>query len=93
MTMMVANGPIAASVYCASPPVRFGMRAFSSESPSAVKIFIMHAIIIEIINVDPIAPAPCPRDIKQLVATISPTPVAIALGSPIKKIKTLNLQK
>ena len=39
-------------------------------------------LLIGTINPVPSAPAPCPSDIRQLVATISPTPVDTTLGKP-----------
>ena len=63
-----------ANVYCASPPVRFGISALSSAIPKAAKQFNIQANTIERINGVPIVPAPCPSESRQLVATITPTP-------------------
>ena len=83
MQMIVINGPTPAKENCASPPVRFGINAFNSATDKSVKILTTHAIAIVIIKEIPIPPAPIPRDNKQLLATTSPTPVAMTLPSPI----------
>ena len=80
--IMVGNGPIQASVYCASPPVVFGIRPFSSESEATVVIFSRQAIIIAPINGIPTVPAPCPNDTRQLVAMTSPTETETTLPNP-----------
>lgn len=79
---MDTNGPKHASVYCAMPPVRFGIRAFSSQIENAVRMLKAQAIAIVMINGRPMVDAPCPIESRQLVAIISPTPVATILGSP-----------
>ena len=79
---MVIKGPTHANVYCARPPVRFGISALSSAIAKAAKQLSIHAKIIDMIKGVPIVPAPCPRDKRQLVATITPTPVAITLNKP-----------
>ena len=38
--IIVGNGPIQASVYCASPPVVFGINAFNSEREATVVWFL-----------------------------------------------------
>ena len=81
--MIVTNGPTQASENCASPPVRFGIRAFNSAMDNNVKMLTRHAITIVMMNVVPMLPAPIPRVNKQLDATTSPTPVATTLANPI----------
>ena len=78
----VGKGPMPARVYWASPPVVFGINAFNSESDATVVMFSRQAIIIAPINTTPTSPAPCPRDTRQLVATIKPTEIDTTLASP-----------
>ena len=80
--IIVGNGPIQASVYCASPPVVFGINAFNSEREATVVIFNMQAITIAKMKVTPIVPAPCPKETRQLVAIINPTEMETTLPSP-----------
>src|SRR5699024_11771270 len=81
MEISVGNGPIDVSVYCARPPVVFGIRAFSSDREATVVIFKRHAITIAPIKVTTMAPAPWPRETRQLVAMTSPTYILISLLS------------
>ena len=73
MEISVGNGPIHANVYCASPPVVFGISAFNSERDAMVVMFNRHATIIATIKIVPTLPAPCPRETRQLVAMTRPT--------------------
>ena len=82
MDMIAAKGPIHASVYWARPPVRFGISALSSDKDNAVIMLTKQAMTMAMIKLIPRLPAPCPRDMRQLVATISPTPTAMTLGRP-----------
>ena len=82
MDISVGNGPIQASVYCARPPVVFGISAFNSESEATVVILSKHATIIARMNMIPIVPAPCPKDTRQLVAMTSPTDTEMTLPRP-----------
>ena len=79
---METNGPTHASVYCAIPPVRFGISAFSSQMENAGRMLNAQAIAMVMINGSPMADAPCPMESRQLVAIINPTPVATILGKP-----------
>ena len=78
----VGNGPNAARVYCANPPVVFGINAFNSDKDAIVVIFSNIAINMAPINNIPNAPAPSPRDTKQLVATTNPTDTETTLPNP-----------
>ncbi len=78
----VGNGPSPASVYCASPPVVFGISAFNSESEAMVVIFKRQAITIANINTTPTVPAPCPSETRQLVVVTRPTAIDTTLLSP-----------
>ena len=78
----VGNGPMQASVYCASPPVVLGIKAFNSESEATVVIFSRQAMIIAKTNTTPMVPAPCPKETRQLVAIINPTEIETTLRSP-----------
>ena len=71
-----------ASVYCARPPVIFGIKALSSDKEPMVVIFKRHATTIAPINTIPTSPAPCPKETRQLVAITSPTEVDMTLPSP-----------
>jgi hypothetical protein len=82
MEINVGKGPRHARVYCARPPVVFGIIAFSSESEATVVIFKRQAIIIEKMNTTPTVPAPCPRETRQLVAMTSPTDIDTTLPNP-----------
>ena len=82
METSVTKGPSPASVYCARPPVRFGINAFSSARDAAVIIFSAQARTIETINIPPIAAEPWHSDIRHVVATINPTPVETTLNRP-----------
>ena len=82
MMTMVTKGPMLARVYCGSPPVMLGISELSSETDKANRMLMTQAITIEMMNVVPIAEAPCPRESRQLVATIRPTPVATTLPMP-----------
>ena len=79
----VGNGPNAARVYCANPPVVFGINAFNSDKDAIVVIFSNIAINMAPINNIPNAPAPSPRDTKQLVATTNPTDTETTLPNPV----------
>lgn len=82
MEIIVGNGPRQASVYCASPPVVFGIRALSSDRDAMVVMLNRQAITMAKIKVTPIVPAPCPSETRQLVAMTSPTETEITLLSP-----------
>ena len=82
MEIIVGNGPRQASVYCASPPVVFGIRALSSDRDAMVVMLNRQAITMAKIKVTPMVPAPCPSETRQLVAMTSPTETEITLLSP-----------
>ena len=82
MEIIVGNGPMLASVYCASPPVVFGISAFNSDKEATVVILRRQAIIIAPINTTPMVPAPCPSETRQLVAMTRPTDTDTTLLSP-----------
>ena len=82
METIVGSGPMQASVYCARPPVIFGMSAFNSDREPMVVRFKRHATTIAPINTTPTSPAPCPRETRQLVAITRPTEVETTLSSP-----------
>lgn len=69
MEISVGNGPRQASVYCARPPVVFGISAFNSERDATVVIFRRQAITMAPINTTPILPAPCPSDVGRILRT------------------------
>ena len=58
MDTIVGSGPMQANVYCASPPVMFGISAFSSDNDPMVVRFKRHATTIAPINTIPTSPAP-----------------------------------
>ena len=78
----VGNGPILASVYCAKPPVVFGINAFNSERDAIVVILSKQAITIATIKITPMVPAPCPSETRQLVAMTKPTETDMTLLNP-----------
>ena len=71
-----------AKVYCASPPVIFGINAFNSDKEPIVVRFKRQATTMAPINTIPTSPAPWPSETRQLVAITSPTEVDITLPSP-----------
>ena len=73
METMVGTGPRLVSVYCARPPVVFGINAFNSDMDAMDIIFNMQAMIMAKIKTTPILPDPCPKETRQLVAITNPT--------------------
>ena len=83
-----------ASVYCARPPVVFGISALSSAIVAIVIMLKMQAMIIATMNSSPMRPAPCPRETRLLVAMTSPTETATTSLRPnfFSSISVLPLQ-
>ena len=91
MDINVGNGPNAARVYCAKPPVVLGIRALSSDNDAIVVILRSIAITIASMKVTPRVPAPSPKETRQLVATTSPTDIETTLPNIADRWKELEL--
>ena len=79
---MLGPGPKPTSVYCPRPPSTSGIRLCSSVNVNAWKMLSTTTTAIAMTKLLPAMPMPRPSDNRQLVATIRPTQVEIALGNP-----------